>query len=509
MTAETRPPSVIVVGAGLAGLCAASQLVLAHRVPVALLDRAPRPGGNSIKASSGINGAPTRFQPVHDDLFLQDTLQSAGTALANAGSAERARRERLMSTLVAHSAAAVHWLADEKGVDLSAVAQLGGHSRPRTHRGKGASPPGRSIVSAVMNALDASPLFTLHPECLVTKVLRSADHGEVYGVEYTRQGKTERLYGPVVFCAGGFAGDSHGMLATHRPDLAGLPTTNDPRESALPLLTSIGARLVDMDRVQVHPTGFVDWSTHPARRVKILAAEALRGAGGILLLDDGRRFVDELGTRQHVTETITKIARPLDDLPPEEGSPLSGPPRQWRVRLVLDEASAAACASHTDFYRFKGLLSQTTIGELGPAALDSLREYADAVAGRKPDPFGRKAFGSWALTDPERDVRPDTVVYAGDVTPVVHFTMGGVAVNERAEVLATGTGTSGTGDGEGEQEEEKVIPGLWAAGEATGGLHGDNRLAGSSLLECVVFGRIAGDGAAAFFNNKPKQAEAS
>ncbi|KAL2006096.1 hypothetical protein VTN00DRAFT_9750 [Thermoascus crustaceus] len=525
-TTTPQRQSVIVIGSGLAGLCAASQLVLAHNVPVTLLDRAPRPGGNSIKASSGINGVPTRFQPQSPvdlkdstDLFLQDTIRSAGKALADAGSADRARREKLISTLVGNSASAVHWLADEKGVDLSAVAQLGGHSRPRTHRGKGASPPGRSIVSAVMNRLDSSPLFEIRTGCCVTKVLRREENdnggnGEVCGVEYTSttteedgdgNTKTEKgtLYGPVVFCAGGFAGDTYGMLAAYRPDMTGLPTTNDPHEGALPLLTSIGAKLVDMDRIQIHPTGFVDWSSHPGKQVKILAAESLRGAGGILVLPDdeegrgGRRFVDELGTRQHVTETIMKVAKPMTDIPPPEdegqgqGKPTASAPRQWHVRLVLDEASFAAAGSHADFYRFKGLLSPTPIKDLGPAAVESLREYADVVAGRKADPFGRTSFGNWALTAPE-EVGPETVVYAGDVTPVVHFTMGGVVINERGEVL---------GDG----DEGRVIPGLWAAGEATGGLHGDNRLAGSSLLECVVFGRIAGDEAAAFYKKKQKE----
>ena len=83
-----------------------------------------------------------------------------------------------------------------------------------------------------------------------------------------------------------------------------------------------------------------------------------------------------------------------------------------------------------------------------------------------------------------KEVTPDTIIYVGRVTPAVHFTMGGVLINENSEVL----------DAEG-----RPIKGLWAAGEVTGGIHGENRLGGSSLLECVVFGRIAGDQVAKSF----------
>jgi succinate dehydrogenase/fumarate reductase flavoprotein subunit len=84
-----------------------------------------------------------------------------------------------------------------------------------------------------------------------------------------------------------------------------------------------------------------------------------------------------------------------------------------------------------------------------------------------------------------KDPKPESIVYVGRVTPAVHFTMGGVVIDEHARVV----------DGNGE-----VIKGLWAAGEVTGGVHGENRLGGSSLLECVVFGRRAGDGASAFLS---------
>jgi succinate dehydrogenase/fumarate reductase flavoprotein subunit len=206
-----------------------------------------------------------------------------------------------------------------------------------------------------------------------------------------------------------------------------------------------------------------------AATVKFLAAEALRGEGGILLLGNGKRFVNELQTRAHVTDILTRSATALE-----------GDLKQWEVTLLLDEGAAAALDSHMQFYLWKGLMRKTTFRELGQATIESVQEYADIVAGKKTDDLGRTAFGNWTLTD----VQPDSVAFVGKVTPVLHFTMGGVIFNENSQVL---------------DEQGEAIPGLWAAGEVTGGLHGQNRLGGSSLLECAVFGRIAGDVAAAFY----------
>jgi FAD-dependent fumarate reductase len=464
-------PPVIIVGSGLAGLSAASTLI-SHNIPVTILDRAPKPGGNSMKASSGINGTGTRFQDNDDspDIFFQDTVKSAGEAFTQASSGERARRERLISTLVQRSADAVDWLVDEKGVELGRVVQLGGHSYPRTHRGAGAGPPGLTIVGVLLEGLKGEELFTLRTGARVTKVVREGEC--VTGVEYVtvqgtdeRQTETHTLNGPVIFATGGFAGDFQGMLATYRSDLANLPSANEAREGTQPILEAVGASMVDMDCVQVHPTGFVD-PKDPAALVKILAAEMLRGEGGILLDSDGSRFVNELDTRQHVVDAIMKSSCRMETTT-----------RQWDVMLVLDESAAAAAGSHMDFYVTKGLMQKMTVDELGLAALKTLQEYADVVSGRKKDKFKRKSFGRWNLTE----VMPEYEVYAGQVTPVVHFTMGGVVIDEHSRVIGA---------------ERTPIEGLWAAGEVTGGIHGQNRLGGSSLLECVVFGCIAGDEAA-------------
>ena len=461
--------SVIVVGSGLAGLSAASELV-ARNVPVVILERQAKPGGNSIKASSGINGVPTRFQrPGVDSLqhFHDDTVNSVSSSVM---STMTEARQNLISMLTTSSASAIDWLVDEKGVDLSRVAQLGGHSHARTHRGAGQTPPGASIITTLLSQLKDNPLVDIQMNTTVTKVLKS--QGEVIGVESQQGGNVQTLHGPVIFATGGFAGDSTGALARYRPDLHGYPSTNEALPGSQDLLSEIGAQLLDMDQVQVHPTGFVD-PKDLLKTTKFLAAEALRGEGGILLRC-GKRFVDELQTRKVVTEAITA-----------QSPNTTESTKQWDTVLLLDEKTYQATKSHVDFYLWKGLMQKTTISELeySDVVSETLEQYSDIVQGKETDVLGRKSFGNWALQEPKLD----TVVYVGNVTPVVHYTMGGVLFSPDAEVL----------DANG-----KPIDGLWAAGEVTGGIHGANRLGGSSLLECVVFGRIAGRNAARYVETK-------
>ncbi|KAJ4291473.1 hypothetical protein N0V88_006069 [Collariella sp. IMI 366227] len=166
MASPNNPP-VIVVGAGLAGLSAAYSALQAGAPSVRLLERAAKPGGNSIKASSGINGAPTRFQNAAkygvDESFWDDTVRSAGTRLHTATQPVRHQREALISTLTNRSASAVDFLVD-LGVELSVVAQLGGHSKPRTHRGAGKLPPGAAIVTTLLAKLKESDRFSSSPK---------------------------------------------------------------------------------------------------------------------------------------------------------------------------------------------------------------------------------------------------------------------------------------------------------------------------------------------------------
>jgi hypothetical protein len=117
MTSQASRPCVIVVGGGLAGLSAAYSALRAGAPSVRLLERASKPGDNSIKASSGINGAPTRFQQAAwpnlgpDETFWDDTVRSAGTRLSSQTTSQpaaRAQRESLISVLTQRSADAIN-----------------------------------------------------------------------------------------------------------------------------------------------------------------------------------------------------------------------------------------------------------------------------------------------------------------------------------------------------------------------------------------------------------------
>ena len=464
---ETQLGHAIIIGTGLAGLSAASTLLslLPQAQAVAqnqnrdqsqprilILDLSPKPGGNSIKASSGINGAPTPFQPPQDPadsttLFMADTIRSAGVAFANASPEEKKWRKGLIRALVDDSGGAVEWLAS-KGVDLRRVTRLGGHSAARTHRPEGGAPPGWAIVNTLLKEIKGDERVNLDGGRRVTGFLTGEDGG-VVGVKYLcttpvkssggaekEEGEKEHhAFGPVIVASGGFAGSlptesPPTLLSKHRPDLAGLPSTNEPRPGAgvLSLLMSAGAAAIDIESVQVHPTSFVDPSA-PFAFSKILGGELLRGGGGVLLRGEtGERFVNEMDTREGVSAGIMKgpmIAESTGTEASGEGVQCT---RQWDVTLVLDSGAYTASKTHVDFYVSRGLMRRTTLSSLPAGAISTLREYSLAATGGGPDVYGRRSFGSWSLK-PE-DVTAETEIWVGKVTPAVHFTMGGVMIDD-------------------------------------------------------------------------------
>ncbi|KAL7620635.1 Osmotic growth protein [Parahypoxylon ruwenzoriense] len=457
-------PRVIVVGGGLSGLSAAHTIYIAGG-NVVVLDKQGFFGGNSTKATSGINGALTRTQIEHNikdsvKLFYDDTLKSAR---------DQARPD-LIKVLTYKSAAAVEWLQDVFNLDLTLVSRLGGHSQPRTHRGHDAKFPGMAITYALMQRLEE--LAESEPERVqIIKKARvtglNKEGNKVTGVTYESGGETSTLDGPVVLATGGYAADfgENSLLKQHRPDTIGLATTNGSHATGdgQKMVMAIGGNGIDLDKVQVHPTGLVD-PKDPGSKSKFLAAEALRGEGGLLLNADGDRFCDELGHRDYVSGMMWKEK--------EKG--------KFPIRLVLNSKASNTLDFHTRHYSGRGLMKKMTGKELAkeigctPEHLQKTFTTYNAIAeGKQKDPWGKKFFQNMPL-----DISDS--FHVSLMEPVLHFTMGGVEINDKAQVL---------------NHEKKPFDGLYACGELAGGVHGANRLGGSSLLGCVVYGRVAGDSA--------------
>jgi flavocytochrome c len=461
---------IIVVGGGLSGLSAAHTAYL-NGGTVVLLDKNNFFGGNSTKATSGINGALTRTQvdeKIADSVkqFYDDTIKSAR---------DKARPD-LIKVLTYKSASAVEWLQDEFNLDLTLVSRLGGHSQPRTHRGHDAKFPGMAITYALMQRLEE--LCESDPERMsVIKKARvtsiNKEGNKVTGVTYEYNGEKQTLDGVVILATGGYAADfsDNGLLKKHRPDTYHLSSTNGTHATGdgLKMLMEIGGNGIDLDKVQVHPTGLVD-PKDPGSKWKFLAAEALRGEGGILLNSKGERFCDELGHRDYVSGKLWEQK--------EAGN--------WPIRLVLNSKASNVLDFHTRHYSGRGLMKKMSGRELakevgGEAGLSkTFKTYNDIADGKVKDPWGKKFFHNMPFS-------VDDTFHVAIMEPVLHFTMGGIEINDKAEVL---NGTSGP------------FEGLYACGELAGGVHGANRLGGSSLLGCVVYGRVAGDSASEYLFKK-------
>uniref|UniRef100_A0A0G4G8H0 fumarate reductase (NADH) n=1 Tax=Chromera velia CCMP2878 TaxID=1169474 RepID=A0A0G4G8H0_9ALVE len=459
-----RPFSVIVVGSGLAGLTATIEAEKAG-ANVILLEKTANTGGNSAKATSGMNATPTRaqlMQHIEDSLheFEEDVIASGG------GFSD----PQLVDVLVKSSAYAYNFLETFEGLNLSVVSQCGGHSKPRTHRlppspdGK-PSPVGWTTVSTLKKFVTSLPAVTLRTNSRVTHLLKDSA-GKVGGVGL-ESGEEVRA-GAVVLATGGYSHDrsADSFLSKYAPSVVNLPTTNGnfAEGDGVRLGLGVGAGVVDMDKVQVHPTAFVD-PKDPLSSVKFLAPEALRGSGGVLVDSFGERFCNELGRRDEVSEKILSL------------------PGGVAFLLLNDEAADIFGRPNLGFYSFKGFFveypdAQSAASALGfpQGSLEStLRRYSES-AERGEDSFGKKVF-------PVKAFDPNKKVMIAKITPAIHYTMGGLKINPFSQVQG---------------ENAEPILGLFAAGEVTGGVHGKNRLAGNSLLECVVFGRISGKAAASF-----------
>ena len=485
---------VVVIGAGGAGMTAAMTAADAGQ-KVVILESQAMVGGNSARATGGMNAAKTVYQDENEfdqAAGVEKTLATAAekyadnetiTALAKTVSEQWAAYQanptgyfdsvelmeldtmvggkgindpELVKTLCEGTADAIDWL-DENGITLHNVSSFGGASVKRIHRpvneeGKVVSVGAYMIPLLQENCEKRGIDIVLNTT--VDTILTDAN-GAAVGVSGTdKDGNTVVVNAKSVILATGGFGANLDMVTQYKPELAGFMTTNagGAQGQGIEMATAIGAGTVDMDQIQIHPT--VEANT------AALITEGLRGDGAILVNANGERFIDEVGTRDVVS--AAEIAQP--------GS------YSW---LIVDQAMADASSVIQGYIKKGYTKTGATYEELAkeldidPAAFANTMETWNGYVEAKNDPdFGRTSFANPLNNGP---------YYAIKVTAGVHHTMGGVTINSATEVL---------------KEDGTVIPGLFAAGEVTGGVHGANRLGGTAVADFVVFGRIAGESAA-------------
>lgn len=437
---------VVIIGAGGAGLAAAVEAA-ENGASVILVEKMPLVGGNTNYATGGMNAAGTRFQAeggIEDspELFFGDTM---------AGGQEENNPDlvRLLSIEAVNS---VNWLTG-LGADLSDVGRLGGHSVNRTHRPSGGAAVGGHLVEVLKSTADELGVDT-RTWTEAVEILSS--EGRVTGVR-VRNLQEENEYvieaQAVILAAGGF-GASPEMIVEYDPDLEGFGTTNHSGATgdAFDLAEGLNVNLVDMAFIQTHPT------VVPGKGTMI--TEAVRGNGAILVNRNGERFVNELDTRDVVS--AAELAQPggtgllIFDQGVRES--LSAIERYINNGLVTEAESLEALAELLDI----------------PAneVLSTVASYNTAVQAGVDPAFGRASLARALETAP---------YYAVEVGPAVHHTMGGIQIDIDARVI---------------DQNGEPIPGFFAAGENTGGIHGANRLGGNALADIITFGRIAGRNAA-------------
>merc|ERR1711904_139748 len=203
--------------------------------------------------------------------------------------------------------------------------------------------------------------------------------GTVIGCEYEKAGMSYKEYGPVIMCSGGFGADfsTDGYLAKYRPDLLHLPTTNGEHctGDGIKMGERVGAKTIDLEWVQVHPTGLVKPDDADAK-VKFLAAEALRGVGGLVLDKNGKRFANELGRRDYVTGEMWKNKPPF--------------------RLCLNKAASDEIIWHCKHYTGRGVMKFYASGaelakDMGvplQTVIDTIQQHYEASQKTEKDPDG-------------------------------------------------------------------------------------------------------------------------
>ena len=436
---------IVIIGSGGAGLSSAITAT-EKGAKVIVLEKMAYFGGNSNRSEGEMNAAGTKQQKAHgitDDTperFAADTIRG-GHGLNDPA---------LVKALTENAASAEEWLLDLGAHFCHRMGRGGGQTRARGHGPCDGSPVGIEIMRVLGERADKDHI-DMRLNNRVTKILMK--NGKVSGVQVKTPKGMETINAKAVILATGGFGANHKMVEKYRPELKGFSTTNHPGATGdgIILAQQVGAGLTDIEQIQIHATVI--------KKNGALISESMRARGGFLLNKNGKRFTNELLTRDVVSANELKQPGGI-------------------AYLVIDNSIYSKNKMAQNYTAEKLMTKCDTIADVAKligvdekVVQASFDQYHKAFDNKKDDLFGR----------PEMLIRMDQAPYfVAEVTPGIHHTMGGVKIDPQAEVLTP---------------EKKPIPGLFAAGEVTGGVHGGNRIGGNAVADIITFGCISANSA--------------
>jgi fumarate reductase flavoprotein subunit len=447
---NSKAYDVVVVGSGGAGLAAAIQ---AHDLgaSVVVVEKMSVIGGNTNKASAGMNAAETKFQKLKGivdskDLFYKETMIGG----------KNKNNPELLRYFVENAPDAIDWL-DNNGIELSGITTTGGMSIDRTHRPASGAAVGGFLISGLVKNINRRGIEVML-DSNVTEII--TENNKVVGVKVTEEdGSIQTIKAKAVIIAtGGFSANRE-MVEKYRPDLKGFVTTNHKGAtgSGIMILEKLGVGTVDMKEIQIHPT--VEQTT------SYLISESIRGGGAILVSQKGKRFVNELDTRDKVSAEIINL--------PEHYS-----------YILFDQQVRDENRAVEEYVSHNLVVQADSINELAQKLSidadilnETIERYNHFVNNKQDEDYGR--------TTGMRHPINKAPFYAIKIAPGVHHTMGGVTINTETQVLDT---------------DKKVIQGVFAAGEVVGGVHGANRIGGNAVADIIIFGMQSGKQAADYIH---------
>ncbi len=454
---ETLDTQIVIVGAGGAGMTAAIKATQAGK-DVILVEKMPYAGGNTTKATGGMNAAETHYQAE------QDIEDSVGQFIADTMTGGHDLNDLALVTKMAEeSAACIDWL-DSIDAPLPKLGFSGGATNSRIHAPEDGSGVGAYLVTAFLKQIDELGINVMY-NTKATSIIMDGD--KAVGIKAEDDDKVYTINADAVILATGGFGANNDMIVSYREDLDGTVTTNTPAATGdgIIMAQEVGADTRDLEQIQLHPT--VEQGT------SMLITEGVRGDGAILVNQEGKRFTNEMLTRDAVS--AAELEQP-----------------GCYAYVIFDQNLRDNLKAIEKYVDTNITIQADTIEglaeliDIDPATLaETLATWNECVANQADPEFGRET-----AMDADLSVAP---YYAIKVAPGIHHTMGGIKIDTDAEVIDT---------------EGNVIPGLFAAGEVTGGVHGGNRLGGNAVADIVVFGNTAGTNAAEYVDSVEPVAEA-